>query len=210
MAGAQPIRLAGFISGGGRTLLNLLDAIDTGAVRAEFGLMVASRECIGIERLRVRGHDVRLAERSAYATDEVLHDTISTWLDDAGIDLVCLCGYLRWMRVDARYRNRVINIHPSLLPAFGGEGMYGMRVHEAVRASGVTETGCTVHFVDDEYDHGAVILQRRCDVRPDDTPADIAQRVFTEECIAYPEAIRLFIDGRIQVTPAGVEIAAPE
>jgi hypothetical protein len=105
------------------------------------------------------------------------------------VDLVCLAGYLRRFRVDA-WQGRALNIHPALLPEFGGHGMFGERVHRAVIAAGRTESGCTVHWVDAQYDHGQHVVQRRCPVLPGDTPETLADRVWAEETLAYPEAIR--------------------
>lgn len=105
-----------------------------------------------------------------------------------------MAGYLHFWKIPERYQGRVLNIHPSLLPQFGGKGFYGQLVHEAVLEAGVTESGCTVHFADNEYDHGPIILQRRVPVMPDDTPTDLAERVFRQECEAYPEAINQLIE----------------
>src|SRR5205085_1928091 len=126
---------------------------------------------------------------------------------DAGADLVCLAGYLQLLEVPPDFANRVLNIHPSLLPAFGGPGMYGRHVHEAALAYGVKVSGCTVHFADNAYDHGPVVLQRPVPVRDDDTPESLAARVFAEECEAYPEAIRLFAAGRLRVEGRRVVVA---
>lgn len=115
------------------------------------------------------------------------------------VDLVVLAGFLHLFVFPPKYRGRVMNIHPALLPNFGGAGFYGNRVHEEVIRSGVKETGCTVHFCDGRYDHGPIILQRRIPVRPDDTVETLSKRVFQEECDAYPEAIRLFAEGRIKI-----------
>ena len=163
-------------------------------------LVISSRgRAPGVERARARGLPVRVATRAELDDDEALHDAISAWLREAGVDLVCLCGYLRWLRVDPTLRGRVINIHPALLPDFGGRGMYGQRVHEAVLAAGRRLSGCTVHYVDDQYDHGPTILQRVCPVRPDDDADTLAARVFAEECIAYPEAIRRIAAGQVRL-----------
>jgi phosphoribosylglycinamide formyltransferase-1 len=197
---ARPLRLGALISGGGRTLMNLADRIDDGELDAEIAIVIASRGDIGGVRLaRERGFDVQIARRRDVETDDQLHDTITRWLLEADVQLVCLCGYLRWMRIDDPFRGRVMNIHPALLPAFGGEGMYGDHVHQAVLDAGHDESGCTVHFVDEKYDHGPIIVQRRCPVQPDDTVDSLAGRVFEQECIAYPEAIRLFAEGRARM-----------
>jgi phosphoribosylglycinamide formyltransferase-1 len=117
-------------------------------------------------------------------------DRVDAALRAHGVELVCLCGYLRRLRV-AAWRGRALNIHPALLPDFGGAGMYGRRVHEAVLAAGRAESGCTVHWVDEQYDHGETVLQRRCPVEPGDTPETLAARVFAQELLAYPQAIAI-------------------
>lgn len=206
----KPLRLAGLLSGGGRTLLNLADRIDDGTLPASIELVIASRaDAPGVDRAKERGFDVRIAELREFNSEDAMHDAITTWLREAKIDLVCLCGYLRWMRIDPPFQDRVINIHPALLPKFGGKDMYGPRVHRAVLAAGETETGCTVHFVDEEYDHGPTILQRMSPVLPDDDENTLAARVFAEECIAYPEAIRLIAEGRVKHRGSHVEILPP-
>jgi formyltetrahydrofolate-dependent phosphoribosylglycinamide formyltransferase len=187
----RPIRLACLISGGGRTMLNLADRIDDGSLNASIKLVIASRANIpGIEKARERGFDTHVVRRRDFDSDHAMHDHISRLLREKKIDLVCLCGYLRWLRVDPEFVGRVINIHPAMLPDFGGEGMHGERVHEAVLKSGRTSTGCSVHLVDDRYDHGEIILQRTCPVLPGDDAHTLAARVFEQECIAYPEAVR--------------------
>jgi folate-dependent phosphoribosylglycinamide formyltransferase PurN len=120
--------------------------------------------------------------------------------------LIALAGFMHKFCVAPHYRGRVINIHPSLIPAFCGQGYYGLRVHRAALAYGVKVSGCTVHFVDEEYDHGPIILQRVVPVLDDDTPEDLAQRVAVEERKAYPEAIQLFAEGRLQVQDRWVTV----
>lgn len=202
---STPIRLGGFISGGGRTLLNLVDHIESGRLDATVPLVVSSRaDAIGVDRARDRGLDVRIVPSGPPRTR---HETIACWLDECGVDLVCLCGYLSWFHIDPPFAGRVINIHPALLPDFGGKGMYGLHVHRAVIESGASESGCTVHFVDEHYDHGPTILQRRCPVHADDDPATLADRVFEQECIAYPQAVQLFVDGRVELRDGRVVLA---
>ncbi len=189
------LRLGCLISGGGRTVLNLHEAIERGDVPASIEVVVAHRaELAGVERCRDAGLRVEIVP---VAPKETVADRIDAVLGDAEIDLVCLAGYLRHFRVAPRWTDRVINIHPSLLPRHGGHGMYGDRVHAAVLAAGDPESGCTVHAVDEIYDHGAVLLQRRCPVRPDDTVATLAARVFDEECRAFPDAISAIARGEI-------------
>lgn len=180
-----PTRLGILLSGTGRTLVNLLECIDAGELDAEIA-------CVISDRSGVRGLDH--GEEAGLPT-YVAADSDATWrtLEAHDVDLVCLCGYLRLLKIPADQRRRVLNIHPALLPKFGGKGFYGHHVHEAVLAAGETESGCTVHYCDDEYDRGPIVAQKRVPVLPDDTPATLAARVFEAECLAYPEAIRSII-----------------
>jgi phosphoribosylglycinamide formyltransferase 1 len=202
-----PIRLACLISGGGRTLMNIADQIDAGNLNAKIDLVISSRgDVAGVAKSRTRGFNTLVVRRKDFPSDNDMHAATSKQLVERRIDLVCLCGYVRVLRVDEPFRGRVMNIHPALLPDFGGLGMYGERVHEAVLASGKKISGCTVHFVDEHYDMGPIILQRRVPVLPGDTPHTLAARVFEQECIAYPEAIRLFSEARLRVEEGKVVI----
>ena len=184
------IRVGALVSGGGRTVLNLQDAIESGDVDAQIVLVIAhSEELAAVERCRDRGIPVAIVPKDPEAIDEALQAV--------EVDLVCLAGYLRWFRVGALWLNRVINIHPALLPLHGGEGMYGTRVHQAVIDAGETTSGCTVHLVDEEYDHGRTILQRECPVLPGDDAESLAARVFAQECVAMPEVVAGIASGRI-------------
>lgn len=180
-------RLGVLISGGGRTALNIHAACCDGRLDARVAVVIAHREdADGVARCREAG--LRVA---VLAPDAALPERIDRVLAGAGVELVCLAGYLRKFRVGTLWRGRTLNIHPALLPEFGGQGMYGLRVHGAVIAAGRSESGCTVHEVDEEYDHGRTVLVRKCAVLPGDTPEALASRVFKEECAAYPEAIRI-------------------
>jgi formyltetrahydrofolate-dependent phosphoribosylglycinamide formyltransferase len=204
---SDPLRIAALISGGGRTLINILDKIDAGELNATVELVIASRGAIaGVELAQARGLDVRIVRRRDFAADDQMHDAITTFLQEKRIELVCLCGYLRWFRVDEPFAERVMNIHPALLPEFGGQDMHGQVVHQAVLDSGGRYSGCTVHFVDEEYDHGPIILQRTCPVLPNDDHESLAARVFALECQAYPEAIRLFAARRLVLNSGRVHI----
>ncbi len=204
---SDPLRIAAMISGGGRTLINILDQIDGGELNATVDLVIASRgEIAGVELAQARGLDVRIIRQHDFASEDDMHDSISAAITEKRIELVCLCGYLRWFRVDEPLIGRVMNIHPALLPNFGGQGMHGQIVHQAVLDSGRRFSGCTVHFVDDEYDHGPIVLQRTCPVLADDDHASLASRIFTLECQAYPEAIRLFAARRLVVDSGRVQI----
>jgi formyltetrahydrofolate-dependent phosphoribosylglycinamide formyltransferase len=202
-----PLRLGALVSGGGRTVLNLADRIADGTLTAQIALVISSRaDAAAVERVRGRGLEVRVAARRQFESDEQRHDTITSWLLEHDVQLACLCGYMHWFRIDEPFRGRAMNIHPALLPDFGGKGMYGPRVHRAVLAAGAKVSGCTVHFLDDQYDHGPVILQRECRVLPGDDEHTLAARVFEQECIAYPEAVRLFADGRLRIEGDRVKI----
>lgn len=193
----SPPRLGVLLSGGGRTLLNLADEIDAGRLDARIGLVIASRECLGAQRARERGLAVEVIPGVIPA------DSLEHLLRRERIAWVVLAGYLKLVDVPAAYQGRVVNIHPALLPRHGGLGMYGHHVHEAVLASGDSESGCTVHLVDDEYDRGETVLQLRCPVLPGDTPDTLAARVFEQECAAYPAALRRLFAERGTEMPAG-------
>jgi len=212
------LRLGILLSGGGRTLENILDHIRSGRLAAEVAVVIASRPKIrGIAIGEAAGAATHLVRPKEYPSVEEYSDAMVHLLDDAGVDLVCLAGFLSYWTVPARYLpggggrpGRVMNIHPALLPAFGGKGMYGHLVHEAVLARGCKVSGCTVHFVDNEYDAGPIIIQRPVPVYAEDTADDLAARVFSEECVAYPEAIRLYAEGRLKVEGGRVIIGDPK
>jgi formyltetrahydrofolate-dependent phosphoribosylglycinamide formyltransferase len=204
-----PLRLGVLLSGGGRTLLNLLAEIQQGLLAAEVAVVVASRPCKGADRAADRGLPVvhvpyrQIGDVGAYSR------RIVGALDEARVDLVIQAGFLSLWHIPQRYAGRVMNIHPALLPAFGGKGMFGQHVHEAVLASGAAVSGCTVHLATDEYDRGPIILQRVVPVLPGDSADDLAERVFAQECIAYPLAIRLYGQGRLSADGGRVRILPP-
>jgi len=208
---ARMIRLGVLLSGGGRTLENLLERIHAGALPAQVAVVIASRPNIrGIEIAQVAGIPTHLVRRRDFPDVQAYSDAMTSILDDARVDLVCLAGFLSHWIVPDRYAGRVMNIHPALLPAFGGKGMYGHYVHETVLARGCKVSGCTVHFVNNNYDEGPIILQRPVPAYAEDTPDELAARVFVEECIAYPEAIRLFAEGRLRIGGGAVHIDDPK
>lgn len=193
-------------SGGGRTVLNLLSKIETGALDARIVLAVTDRDCKGIARIEAKSVAV---ERIPWTKGTTVDDYAArVWprIEASGAQLVCFCGFLRLLRIPEAWENRVMNIHPALLPKFGGKGMWGDHVHRAVLEAGDAESGCTVHFANNEYDKGPVVVQKRVPVLPDDTPDSLAARVFTAECEAYPEAVRLFGEGRVAVENGKVMI----
>jgi phosphoribosylglycinamide formyltransferase-1 len=177
-------RLAVMLSGSGRTLANLLDAIGRGELAARVVAVIASRECPGAEIAR------QAAIETLVIPGTIPGPELESLLRERSIDWVVLAGYLRLVNIPPAYRGRVVNIHPALLPDFGGQGMYGENVHAAVLAAGRRESGCTVHLVDDVYDRGRTLLQMRCPVEPGDTAATLAARVFELEKRAYPAALR--------------------
>jgi len=193
---ADPVRipervpeLLVMLSGGGRSLDNLLDRIADGSLRAHIAGVVASRECGGVGVAARRGVPVVVVPGDVSAHD--LGELVTHW----GVDWVVLAGYLRRVAIPPALEGRVVNIHPALLPKFGGKGMYGRHVHEAVLASGERESGCTVHLCDSEYDRGAIVLQERCPVLADDTADTLAARVFDCERRAYPAALKMLFAG---------------
>lgn len=192
----SPANLLVMLSGSGRTLVNLAEAIDRGELDARISLVVASRPCPGLDRAAERGLPTRVL------TGEIAPDRLNALAREAHADWVVLAGYLKLVRIPPRLRGRVVNIHPALLPDFGGPGMYGQRVHRAVLDAGRTESGCTVHLCDDRFDTGPIVWQERCPVLPCDDPASLAARVFERECIAYPKALQRLI-ASCEPTPSG-------
>lgn len=193
---STPIRLAVLVSGGGTTLQNLIDRIGDGRLHAHIALVVSSKpNAFALERARRAAIPTATVERKQAGSNEAFSRQIFDLCRQQRVDLVCMAGFLQFLLVPDDFQNRVMNIHPALIPLFCGKGFYGQHVHEAVIAAGVKESGCTVHFADNEYDHGPIILQRKVPVLPNDTPATLAERVFAAECEAYPDAIRLFAEG---------------
>ena len=199
---STPARLAVFLSGSGRTLVNLAEVIGRGELLAAIALVVASRPCKGLERARALGLPSKLIE------GDIGTATLERLLDEFRIDWVVLAGYLRLLPIPERWAGRAVNIHPALLPEFGGPGMFGERVHRAVLGSGARESGCTVHLCDAGYDTGPIVLQRRCPVLEGDTPETLAARVFGLEIEAYPEALR-WLMGSSAGAPDVVQGSAP-
>ena len=194
----DPVRLAVLISGGGTTLQNFIDRITDGRMKAEIALVISSNPTAGgIERARRAGVPVELIRREDHPSVASFSDAIFGRCRAVSADLVTLAGFLKLLKIPPDFVGRVMNIHPALLPAFGGKGMYGHRVHEAVLKAGVQVSGCTVHWVDNQYDHGPIILQRTVPMLDGDTPETLAARVFEQEGEAYPEAIRLFATGQL-------------
>lgn len=190
-------RLAVLVSAGGTTLQNLLDRSADGRLDARVALVISSNPGVyALERAAAAGVPSEVVARKSFTSAEAFSGRVFELCREAGVDLVCLAGFLQLLRVPADFRGRVLNVHPSLIPAFCGKGYYGHHVHEAALARGVKVSGCTVHLVDDEYDHGPILVQKAVEVRDDDTADTLAARVFAAECEAYPEAITLVASGR--------------
>jgi len=206
-AKTKPIRLGVLISGGGTTLVNILKYINEGKLNARVAVVISSRSTVaGVERAKAAGLNVEIIRTKDYPEIDQFSKRIEEALVAANVELVVQGGWLCLWNIPARYENRVMNIHPALLPSFGGQGMWGHHVHEAVLRAGCRISGCTVHFCTNEYDSGPIIVQRCCSVKDDDTPDTLAARIFEQECIAYPEAIRLFAEGRLAVKDGKVTI----
>ena len=181
-------------------MLNIHEEIQAGRLNAEIVTVISSLNSAGgVQRAKDAGLPVTVIRTKDHADVEAFSRRIVEELDKAKVDLVVQGGWLCLWRIPARYENRVMNIHPALLPCFGGKGMWGHHVHEAVLAAGCKVSGCTVHFCTNEYDKGPIIVQRTCPVEDGDTADTLAARVFEQECLAYPQAIQWFIEGRLQI-----------
>ncbi len=201
------MRLAFLISGGGTTLQNFIDRIASGDLAAEIAVVVASKaNAGGLERARQAGIPGVAIVRKQYADAHAFNDALHAELDRHRFDLILLAGFLSQFELRGRYRGRVMNIHPALIPAFCGHGFYGQKVHRAVLEAGVKITGCTVHFADDEYDHGPIILQGAVPVLDDDDETTLAHRVHVLENELYPEAVRLWAARRLEIAGRRVRI----
>ena len=192
------IKLGVIVSGGGTTLQNFIDRIEQGTLDAGIAVVIGSnRNAYALKRAQKAGIPAEVVCRMEHESVESFSDAISAILDRFEVDLVTLAGFLMLYRIPARYLGRVLNIHPALLPAHGGKGFYGDRVHEAVLRAGDAESGCTVHFADNLYDNGPIVVQRRVPVLPGDTVETLRARVAEQENIAYPEAINLYAAGAL-------------
>ena len=204
----RPLRIAVLISGGGTTLRNLIQKIEAGSRSVEILLVVSSTpKAGGLQFARAAGIPSLVVRRRDFPSQDDFSAEIFDRCRQAGVDLVVLGGFLKMLTVPDDFANRVLNIHPALIPSFCGDGMYGHFVHEAVLDYGAKVSGCTVHFADNQYDHGPVIMQKAVPVRDDDTPQTLAARVFEAECQAYPEVLNLIAAGRVRVEGRRVRIS---
>jgi len=204
----RPVRIAVLISGGGTTLRNLIQRIEAGTLDAEILLVVSSTsKAGGLQFAERAGVPSAVVRRKDFDSQDAFSAAIFDRCRQAGVDVVVMGGFLKRVTIPEDFANRVINIHPALIPSFCGEGMYGHFVHEAVLDYGAKVSGCTVHFADNQYDHGPVIAQKAVPVLDDDTPKTLAARVFEAECEAYPEVLNLIAAGRLTVDGRRVRIA---
>lgn len=187
-------RVAIFVGtkGRGSNMASLIAACHSGYVSAEVAVVVSPKDATPAV-LRAQALGVKTA---VVSRDEAYDENLLALLERERVDVACLAGYMFLLpeAVVSRYAGRIINIHPALLPKYGGKGMYGIHVHEAVLAAGETESGCSIHFVTERYDEGAVLLQKKCPVLPGDTPESLAERVLDLEHTAYPEALKLLVE----------------
>jgi len=195
-----PLRLAVLISGGGRTLKNFLDLKAEGKLPVDIKLVVSSSPTAGgLQHARAADIPTQVFARSDSPDSAAYGLAIFDACRAAEVDYVAMAGFLKLAPVPDDFAGRVINIHPSLIPAFCGHGMYGDRVHQAVLDCGAKVTGCTVHFVDNQYDNGPIIWQQPVPIFDDDTAESLAARVFEAEKEAYPHVLRLLADGKIEL-----------
>ncbi len=188
-----PLPTAVFLSGSGRTLANLIEHRDRHDLPIDLRLVISSSSKVrGVQIARDAEIQTMVVRKSDYADPDAYSEAMFGPCRKSDAMLVVMAGFLKHVLIPDDYVGRVMNIHPSLLPSFGGEGMYGGRVHQAAIDRGVKVSGCTVHFVDNQYDHGPIILQRVCSVAEEDTAETLAAKVFQQECQALPDAIRLF------------------
>ena len=197
-----PMRLAVFASGSGTNFQAILDAVESGTLPLTVALCLSNTPKAGaLARAERHGVPTAVLDPRDFETEAPYVEALMKVLDEQGINFIALAGYLRKIpaAVVSAFRGRMVNIHPALLPAFGGKGLYGRRVHEAVLAYGVRWSGATVHLVDEEYDTGPIVLQEPAPVLPGDTPETLAARVLRVEHRLYPKALQLFAEGRVQI-----------
>lgn len=191
------LRLGILVSGGGTTMQNLAEVIARGELDAQIVCCIASNaQCFALERAKKLDIPAEVILRRESGSLEAFSERIAGALRKHQVELALMAGFLSLWMIPPDFQGRVMNIHPALLPKFGGKGMHGEKVHEAVLAAGEKESGCTVHWANDEYDNGPIIVQKKVPVIPGDTAKTLAQRVFAVECEAYPEAVRMFIAGQ--------------
>ena len=196
------MNIAVFASGRGSNFQAILDAIDAGLLPARVVVLISNKSDAGaMEIARAHNISIRHLSQKMFSSEDAMADAMLEVLKENHTEFIALSGYLKKIpaQVIRQYRNRIVNIHPALLPSFGGEGMYGYRVHEAVLGSGKKFSGATVHLVDEEYDRGPIVLQKSVDIVPNDTPDSLAAKVLKIEHEIFPLALKAFAEGRVKV-----------
>ncbi len=196
---AAKLPIAVLISGTGRTLKNLIDKVEAGKLDVDIRLVVSSSErAKGLQFAEQNNIPIAIVKSSEFQTTQDFSDAVFDACRAAKVKYVAMCGYLKLLAIPDDFANRVLNIHPSLIPSFCGENYYGRRVHDAAIRRGVKVSGATVHFVDNEYDHGPIILQKTVPVFDNDTVDTLSDRVLLDaEFVAYPEALQLLAEERV-------------
>jgi len=201
------INIAVLISGGGTTLKNLIDRIEAQSLNAEIALVVSNNPGAGgLGFAEDASIESKVISHKDFDGREAFSDAIFAALRESGAQLIVMGGFLRQLSIPDDFENRIINIHPSLIPSFCGKGNYGSRVHQGVLDYGCKLTGCTVHFVDDDYDHGPIIAQASVAVEVGDDVKSLAARVFEAECELLPKVINQIADGRVKVIGRTVSV----
>lgn len=203
------MNIAVIASGRGSNFQAILNAIQQGHLPAKISVVISNNSASGaLEIARARAIPAFHISQRQFATEDSFNEELAKTLRSHHTDFIALAGYMKRLSPSliAEYRHRIANVHPALLPAFGGPGMYGIHVHEAVLAYGAKVTGATVHLVDEEYDRGAIVMQKVVDVLPDDTPGSLAARVLLAEHELYPQALKAFAEGRVRIEGRNVWI----
>ena len=205
------LRLVVLLSGSGRTLRNFLNHVDDGSLNAEIAVVVASRGQVGgLDIARAAGIPTEVCSPKDFDSPDAFSKSLFDLCRVANADLVVMAGFMVHVLIPPDFENRVVNIHPGLIPAFSGQGFYGERVHKAVIDYGAKISGCTIHFADNEYDHGPIIHQAVVPVLDDDTPDTLADRVFEAECLEYPKVLQWFAEGRVNLSGRRVFVTPAE
>jgi len=202
-----PVKIAVLLSGSGTTLENVFSRVEQGEIDASVEIVIGTKKsAYGLVRAEKRSVPTEVIQPGDFENTDEFSRALTGVIDTYSVDLIVLAGFMFLYRIPESYAGKVMNIHPALIPAFCGKGYYGHHVHEAVLERGVKITGCTVHFVDNVYDNGPIILQKAVEVKDDDTTDSLAERVQAAEREAYPEAIRLFSEGRLSIEDGRVRI----
>ena len=197
------IRIGALVSGGGTNLQAILDAVDRGEIKGSVTAVVSSKDgAYALERAKAKGIENTVIKKKDFENAGDYERALAKYFKDRNVDLIVLAGFMVILGPEFinQFENRIINIHPALIPSFCGEGYYGLHVHEAALKAGVKVTGATVHFVTAQCDAGPIILQKAVEVRDDDTPEILQRRVMEEaEWVIYPQAVSLFAEGRLEI-----------